>query len=299
MGRNRSEGWKHAKLTGHINEELACNQILENEEIKLRILRCAHKPNSKIIDASAGGLTEKNVISVLGDTTKSKTDIYVKLDDNTTINISLKKEKGGQVYLIGASRFIDGFEKQYGMIVPDNIKKAIGLYWGSDEQVLDIITRIPSKYDPYQTRKHRIVAEILQKFDESLYEELLAWFNENISLIFDYCFSRGLALQQKDWAQLIWYKNEIGEDTIDTIINIDDFKKILTADSKYGTVNGGTTIQLPFGFVQWHSPTKKIPGDMQFHHSYDKLVSLIQAYNSKFNIDLIEMINDFCIDNEE
>ena len=43
----------------------------------------------------------------------------------------------------------------------------------------------------------------------------------------------------------------------------------------YGKVGGGTTIQLPFGFVQWHSPTKKIPGDMQFHHGYEKIKELV------------------------
>ena len=43
--------------------------------------------------------------------------------------------------------------------------------------------------------------------------------------------------------------------------------------TEYGNVGGGTTIQLPFGFVQWHSPTKKIPGDMQFHHNHEKISS--------------------------
>ena len=39
----------------------------------------------------------------------------------------------------------------------------------------------------------------------------------------------------------------------------------------YGNNNGGTTIQLPFGFVQWHK------GQMQFHHSYEKIRNLLNA----------------------
>lgn len=34
---------------------------------------------------------------------------------------------------------------------------------------------------------------------------------------------------------------------------------------------GGTTIQMAFGFVQWHSPQKTIPGCIQFHHNYNKI----------------------------
>ena len=155
--------------------------------------------------------------------------------------------------------------------------------------------KFPSRYDKYQKKKHRIVSEILHQFDESLYQELLSWFNDNIILIFDYCFARGLALYQEDWAQLIWYKNKIGENIIDTIINIEDFKRILIPSISYGTRNGGTTIQLPFGFVQWHSPSKKIPGDMQFHHSYDKLICMIKEYHYRSN----NTNNDFYIEDSE
>ena len=52
----------------------------------------------------------------------------------------------------------------------------------------------------------------------------------------------------------------------------------------FGTTNGGTTIQLPFGFVQWHQH------QMQFHHNYYKIKILLgkQHYISKlfFYIDL-------------
>ena len=40
-------------------------------------------------------------------------------------------------------------------------------------------------------------------------------------------------------------------------------------DVIYGTKNGGTTIQLPFGHLQFHQ------GGLQFHHNYEKIKELI------------------------
>lgn len=112
--RNRGEGWKHAKISGHENEDAVYDEILENVELKNRILHAAHKENRKIVSIDVGGLNEKDVPSVMGDKTKSKSDIKVNLDNGETIGISVKKSLSGQVYLIGIDRFIQGYEKQFG-----------------------------------------------------------------------------------------------------------------------------------------------------------------------------------------
>ena len=63
--RNRSEGWKHAKISGHSNESDITKKLItmklfrENLEKKLNL-------NSKIESATVGGLNEKNVEDVLG-----------------------------------------------------------------------------------------------------------------------------------------------------------------------------------------------------------------------------------------
>lgn len=278
--RDRAEGWKHAKITGHKNEEIVCELINEDEDIQKRILIAAHKYDRIFVHATCGGLNESNVPSIFGDTTKSKTDIYVKLDNGETINISLKKEKGGQVYLIGPRRFISGFEKQYGIKIPNDVQRAIGLFWGCEDDVIDIVARYSTTYKDYETRKHRLVAETLQEYDIELSDSLIEWFSNNIANLFDFCFSKGLAANKKDWAHLVWYRNEISEDgeDVDTILNINDLKNKLTNSSEFGNKTGGSTIQLPFGMVQWHSPTKKIPGDMQFHHSYEKIMEAIEEF---------------------
>ena len=276
-GRNRAEGWKHAKLSGHANEELV-EVIVENDgEIQSRLLDCARKFDAIVEEIDFGGLKEQNVPCILGGTTKSKTDMHLYLDDGTSINVSIKKSAGGQVFLIGVDRFIEGFETQFNKIIPTKVKRAISLYWGTASDTLDIVNDYAISEISYQTRKHRLTKETLDRYDASLSDALLNWFNENLLEIFDFCFSTGLAKNANDWANLIWYRNELDENDMDDIFNISDIKNNLPLFSaSWGNRTGGSTIQLPFGFIQWHSPTKTIPGCMQFHHSYEKIKELME-----------------------
>lgn len=277
--RNRSEGWKYAKLSGHTNEESVANLTKNNANVQERLLKCAHVNDAKIIDVKYGGLTEANVPCIFnGEGTKSKTDMWVCLSNNKTIKVSIKKDTGGQVYLIAIDRFIRGYEIQYNETIPDDVKKAIYLYFGSDKET--DIPKIIQECSPtnkrlinLQTRKHRLVADTLKKYDENLFNALIKWFDDSSKNLFDFCFSKGLASNKDDYADIVWYINLVGDLELDTMINLADAIKTMPKDTDYGTKNGGSTIQLPFGFVQWHSPTKVIPGCLQFHHNYNKIVS--------------------------
>jgi hypothetical protein len=280
IDRNRSEGWKHAKISGHENEDKVENLLQNNSSYQLSFLKRIGKPEERITNIKIGGLHEKNVPCIFnGETTKSKTDMYVTLSDGSNYNISIKKSLSGQVYLIGIDRFIKGFEMQYDTIIPDNIKRAISLFWGSAPDTIDIVNKFGTSQKEYETRKHRLTAYTLRRYNNTLYDELLTWFRENIYNISDFCFSKGLAKNPEDWANVIWYKNEIGETSVDDIYLLDDLCTKIQKNSVnktfYGNIGGGTTIQLPFGFVQWHSPSKKIPGDMQFHHKHDEISNLL------------------------
>ena len=118
-------------------------------------------------------------------------------------------------------------------------------------------------------------------YNETLYNKLLIWFRDNIYNITDFCFSKGLAKNKEDWADIVWYKNELGENSVDKMFLISEIrsKVIEKLDLiEYGNIHGGTTIQLPFGFVQWHSPQKTFPGCLQFHHSYDKIQNIADSF---------------------
>lgn len=272
--RNREEGWQYAKLTGHKNEELVALLTQNDAEVQHRLLTCAHKTGCTISNIEFGGLCEKNVDCIFdGEKTKSKTDMWLSLSDGSRLNVSVKKDTGGQAFLIGIDRFINGFELQYAKQIPAPVKRAIRLYFGSAEDTVDIIKEVSGRNKAYELRKHRLVAETLSSFDPILSQCLIDWFNDNIDELFDFCFAKGLAKNPEDWAQILWYKNLVGDNTIDTMIYLPDVS--VKGTVAYGTRTGGSTIQLPFGFVQWHSPRKIIPGNLQFHHNYNKVKELL------------------------
>lgn len=281
---NRAKGWKYAKLSGHENEKNVDKELLIDEKLQQRILNCLHKETLTVKNIQYGGLNEKDVDCILGGKTKSKTDIKMILSDNSSVNISIKKSLHGQVFLIGIERFIEGIEKQYNIVVPDNVKKAISLFWGDSIDIVNIINEYSDSLTKrYELKKHRLVANTLLQYDNCLYNELLEWFSKNSVLIFDFCFSRGLAKNKSDWSDILRYKNTLNENSVDEVLNISELKRMINEYADYGKKSGGTTIQLSFGFVQRHSPKKNIPGQMQFHHSYEKIIALIDDYISKIN----------------
>ncbi len=274
--RNRATGWQHAKLSGHKNEKLVAELTQSNADIQARLLKCAHLSGVSITNVEFGGICETDVDCVLGGKTKSKTDMWLHLSNGNKLNVSIKKDESGQVFLIGIDRFIDGFEKQYNTKISDDVKRAISLYFGSAADIVNIIQSFSTINKSLELRKHRLVAETLKAYDIRLYNVLLNWINININNLFDFCFSKGLAKNSHDWAHIVWYKNLIGENQFDQMIYLPDIHHKLSATAEYGTRNGGSTIQLPFGFVQWHSPRKVIPGDLQFHHSFKKICEFIK-----------------------
>lgn len=274
--RDRASGWQHAKLSGHNNEKLVAELTQSNLDIQTRLLDCAHLPDVSITKVEYGGICETDVDCVLGGKTKSKTDMWLHLSNGNRLNVSIKKDEGGQVFLIGIDRFINGFERQYNAKISEDIKRAITLYFGSATDTINIIQEFSTKNKPLELRKHRLVAETLKAYDVELYDMLLNWINSNINNLFDFCFSKGLAKNSQDWAHIVWYKNLIGENQFDQMIYLPDISHKISATAEYGTRNGGSTIQLPFGFLQWHSPRKVIPGDLQFHHSFKKIREIIK-----------------------
>lgn len=269
--RDRATGWQHAKLSGHLNEADVESLFSDASFCDVFSKRLGIK---KIKSASVGGLCETDVVSVFGDKTKSKTDLQLTLEDNSVVNISIKKSCSGQVYLIGVDRFIGGYELQFNEAIPDNIKDLLYLYFYGNIKT-DSLLKNPSitsgqssKLIEYQKKHNRLVWESLYKMDKKAADCLLNWFKDNIDKIADFCFSKGLAKDSSNWAQYVWYINLIGEDNVDTIFSIDDIKQTVIKHKDLvfpNKVNGGSTTQLPFGFVQWHQ------NKMQFHHIFEKL----------------------------
>jgi len=276
--RNRSEGWKYAKLSGHENEKLIHDELLKNHQFASHLFERIGKSN--FISISYGGLTEKSVVSILGSKTKSKTDMIITWADLSVSKISIKKSWGGQVYLIKTSSFIEGYQIHYGAI-PEIVQEALMLYFGEHPKTLDILNsdllkdKISWSIRDYQFKKNRLVWDALAIYNECMANSMLEWIMENIGNIAEFCFSRGLAKEKSNWSDLIWYINLIDDDQdIDELYSIKQLVerciKHAKSETFVGHTNGGSTIQLPFGFLQWHQ------GRMQFHHGLERIMNIMQ-----------------------
>ena len=277
--RDRAQGWKHAKLSGHANEDRIEHLLLSNRTAQAKFLARIGRDGHSIVSISGGGLGEAHVSSVFGpgEMTTPKADMYVRLDNGETVTFSIKKSLAGQVYLVTIENFIRAYESNFGPI-PDIVKRGISLYWGSAADTQSVIDRFGTCKE-LETRKHRIVAETMRCYDRELYDAFLKWFVQHAGNLAELCFARGGAKDPKDWAQYVWYWNELGETNVDAIFKVSDVCAAVSKEAErltaFGNVNGGSTIQLPFGFVQWHSPQKTIPRSLQFHHKYVRITKLL------------------------
>lgn len=269
--RNRSEGWKHAKNSGHKNEEAVKEKL--NDDKKFKKLFESKFNYGSIVGIEIGGIREKNVPSILDRSTKSKTDMTISWASGNTTNISIKKSESGQTYLIRTNYFIDAFEKQFKATIPENVKKSLEFFFGEDPtSVKKAIEKYPHNNPDiraYEVRKCRLTWDTLKKLDKKYDTDLLDWIRNNIENICLLCFSTGQAINKNDHAEYLWYINELEDElSIDDLYKIQDIAKNCKKNKSKiapGTQGGGTTISLPFGFVQWHQ------GQMQFHHQLKKI----------------------------
>lgn len=273
--RNRATGWRYAKLSGHTNEE----RVKDLVEKDLEYQKCLLKRigvEGHVSFCDIGGLHEKNVPGVLGKSTKSKTDLKIYLDNKKHINMSVKKSPTGQVYFVRVGLFFDVFERQFQTIIPDKVKRAMNLFWSAADDADQIIRDyVKPEEDPHclQRRHKSLNATTLKRYDIRLYSEMLDWFKENASNLAILSFSTGAAKNSADWADYVWYINTLEENDMDFIFPIKEIAEAANIAAEehtyYGDTNGGTTIHLPFGFVQWHQRK------MQFHHEFEKVKSLL------------------------
>lgn len=274
--RDRSEGWQYAKLSGHQNEELI-RALFDSPHYCQEFATCIGLKGS-IRKAYVGGLNETDVKGVLGHKTKSKTDLVLEADNDGAIKISIKKSADGQVYLISVERFIEGYEKQFKETIPHEVKEALRIYFYGHPQIEEILRNcnisknLTKRAQDLQKKKHRLVWDALRQYNEVYAEAMLQWFKDKIGNITLYAFSRGLACDCNDWAEYIWYKDLVGRNQFDDLLNIVDLVNAVIKNKdmvKPGRVNNGSTIQLPFGSVQWHQ------GQMQFRHSREKILEIL------------------------
>lgn len=235
--------------------------------------------------ASGGGKAAKKVPSVIGYLTQPKVDLSVKWGNGSTARISIKKSLGGQVWLVSLKNFLAALDGQYGIFPEKKVVEGLGLFIGApgfkdkvDLQKQNLRGPLHRGGKPLEIHQGRLCADTIIKNLPDHWNELINWFNQNITSIADLCFSKGLCKFSEDQADTLWYfdlkqEKSFGINSIIRIKDILDKMKHLQNPCIAGEKNCGTTIQLPFGFLQMHSPGET--NEMQFHHSFQKLKAIL------------------------
>jgi hypothetical protein len=281
MQRNRSEGWRFAKIDGHANEAKFAEELLAKPEMidEIEGLLDNSMPEG---DATVVADGSKKVPSIFGDLTMSKTDIEIKWDGGEQVNISVKKSTGGQVWLIQLPRFIASVEHEIGALSAE-VVKGLSLFIGGDnlagyQAEFDAAVALDAQKLPsivaQEKRHRRLVADSMVLSFPSEWKKVLEFFNTNIGLITRLSFAQGLAAEEAEFADVVIYNQITDQRNIFPIAELVAAaeKDVLTRPVVAGTRYNGSTLVLPFGSLQMHRP--KGVNQFQFRHEFREVSRL-------------------------
>jgi len=284
---DRSSGWKYAKRDGHAFEDHFANQVMEDRELYGKLSDVAGLGEGTYpVRAST---THDRVMpkSIFGDATTSKTDVSVFLSKGAPLDISLKKPstKSGQVLLCKLERFLRLIESKSKKPTPPSVRWALRAFFGETEG-------LPvSKFAPRAVmlgpviKRHGVAAELYQNrlYGSTLaasypeeWQSLQAWFSEKMAEITDCCFRSGMcadALDERSTAEYVFVGSLGKFFTVSSLV--DASRDWLVTPSSSGYYKG-STLKMPWGFLQGHRPGKdEGPYQVQFHWAAKDMLTLL------------------------
>jgi len=272
------------KLSGHLNEEMIAEELNNNADFRAHFCERVGMNASDFVAATAGGRHAPKVESIIGGKTAEKTDVRVLWKGGCFTNISVKKEAAGQAYLVKSSNFVAVYEAQYSKKVPENVRRALALFIGEAEDSKDILDATDISVDGAKARQqayeqhNRLVFDVLRNYDEKLASALLKWLKEKIKEISELCFAAGAVKNREMWANILWYKNLVDGKCqgLDFLVPINRITEALEQQGEKNVVepgleNGGSTIHLPFGHVQYHNR------QLEFYQRLKRIQRLLSA----------------------
>jgi hypothetical protein len=282
MSRTRAEGWKFAKLSGHENEAAFGAALTSAHEFVEVLYQAKYGLQSDPIHFRVLTDGMASVPDIAGGSTIAKPDIVVEFSDEKFVNISLKKSFGGQVWLASLPRLIEVLEKGHNITVPEEVRFCLSLFIGGSntyayQEFFDLGLAASRHETPkvaeQEAHQNRLVAQSINRIAPSEWDQTLGFFRSNIDKITSAAFSRGAALNPRNWADFLIYTGVPIEDGVFSIATLIAAAKDRAEDLVTpGPRNGGSTIQLPTGFMQMHKPQGE--NQVQFHHSYKKICLL-------------------------
>ncbi len=272
------------KLSGHLNEERIAEFLNKNKNFRIHFCERLGLDEKDFFAATAGGKNAKKEESVLEGKTAGKTDVVVSWKDGTFTNISIKKRASGQVYLVTVKNFVAAYEAQYHIVIPENVKRALALFVGEALDSKEILNITDISVDGIEARNlaynqnFRLMFDVICNYDPVMGRELLSWLKEKIVSVFELCFSAGAVKNRENWAHILWYKNLVDKEGqgLDFMIPIKNIMQALEKNAKNNVVergprSAGSTIQLPFGHLQYHLE------QLEFYQKLNKIQKLLEA----------------------
>ena len=186
------------------------------------------------------------------------------------------------MYLVTARNFVAVYEAQYNVTVPDKVRRALALFIGEAEDSRAILDATDISVDSEKVRgiayeqNYRLVFEVIRNYDATMASMLLDWLKKQIASVCELCFSAGAVRDRDKWAKVLWYKNLVDADGqgLNFLVPINRIVSALVKNGNRNVVergpkNGGSTIQLPFGHLQYHLK------QLEFYQQLKKIQSLL------------------------
>ncbi len=269
------------KESGHKNELLVASALNKDKQFLAHFCSRVGHAVSEFVCAEAGGKNAKKVSSILGGKTQGKTDVSVLWKDGTYTNISLKKNPAGQVYLVTAKNFVNAYEAQYKTIVPSKVRRALAFFIGEDPESRAILEATDIAVDGKKARElayeqnYRLMFAVIKNYDPRMASELLVFLHKQLANVFELCFSAGAVEDRSLWSNVLWYRNLVDAESqgLNYLVSIPVVKAAIERHLKRLVVEPGkepgSTIQLPFGHLQYHLK------QLEFYQKLQKIQSLI------------------------
>lgn len=276
--RNRSQGWRHAKLDGHANEHKVAATIKTNKSL-LDELGSLQIGKSWSGEPTVLDIGQSHVRTIFDDQSLAKPDLVLDWGDEGVSRISIKKSISGQAWLVTLDRFLRVIAHYRPTIVTSNLKLGLSLFIGGDVNLAPYIDQFKRGLNyseihsprvfKQEAHQKRLSAQTIEAIAPVAWKEVLDFFQNNIDLITELTLAAGVAKSKDDWAEYVLYTLNTGTYHLFSITEI--LKKIAESEGEYvevGPRNGGTTLLLPFGFLQMHK------NSVQFHHKLESIQNL-------------------------
>lgn len=269
------------KESGHQNELMIASALNNDKEFLSHFCKRVGHGAEEFVAAEASGKHAKKEDSVLGGKTPGKTDVSVLWKDGSRTNISVKKNPSGQVYLVTAKNFIDTYEAQYRVVVPSKVRRALAFFIGEDLEsrsvldATDIVVDGRKARDLAYKQNYRLMFAVIRNYDSRMAEELLSFLHDHLMDVFELCFSTGAVKDRSMWSNVLWYRNLV--DTkfkgLNYLIPIPLVKAAIERRLQDLSVkpgkDPGSTINLPFGHLQYHQK------QLEFYQKLKKIQELL------------------------